>query len=95
VSAINRGQVKGYSPNVERSPVGSQQFTIELGGRTADNPEQMNDSTSLAPAKTRRLWPWFVVTLVVVGVILSALAIRREAQRIKEQRQFQMPGVRN
>jgi F0F1-type ATP synthase assembly protein I len=52
----------------------------------------MNDSANLPATKRRHVWPWILVVLLVVGVLLAVVAIRREVERIKEQRQPQMPN---
>jgi len=77
--------------NVECSPE-RPQFAIELGGTTTDTGERMDDPTNLPPAKRRHVWPWLVAMLVIVGLLLAVVAIRKEARRVQEQRQFQMPS---
>lgn len=54
----------------------------------------MSNSLEPPPRKPGHAWPWIVVAFVLVGVLLATLAIRREAQRIREQRQFQLPDSR-
>jgi hypothetical protein len=53
---------------------------------------RMNDSANLPPAKPRHIWPWIIVALVLLGVILSVLGIRGQMQQVREQRQMQMPS---
>jgi F0F1-type ATP synthase assembly protein I len=52
----------------------------------------MNDATPVPSARPRHIWPWFVVAFVILGVVLCVLAIRGEAQRVREQRQFEIPA---
>jgi len=52
----------------------------------------MNDSTDPTAPKPRHIWPWFLVALVILGVILSVLGIRGQMARVREQRQTQMPS---
>ena len=40
----------------------------------------------VTPAPRRYLWPWFVLAFFLLGVTLTIVAVRREAQRVKEQR---------
>lgn len=41
------------------------------------------------PAAGRRYkWPWFVAILVLLGIALAVITVKREAQRIREQRQY-------
>lgn len=54
----------------------------------------MSDLLNPTPSKPRHVWPWLVAVLVLVGLLLATLAIRREAQRVRQQRQFQMPDSR-
>jgi len=51
----------------------------------------MNVSADQTNAKRRHIWPWIVAALVVVGVLIAVMSVRQEAQRIREQRQPQMP----
>jgi F0F1-type ATP synthase assembly protein I len=51
----------------------------------------MSDPVNLSSATPRYRWPWILAVLVIVGIILSVLGIRHEAQRVREQRQMQMP----
>lgn len=46
----------------------------------------MNESRPDSSERPRYLWPWFLALAVLVGIIIAALAIRAEANRIKEQR---------
>lgn len=42
---------------------------------------------SANPVSTRRfLWPWFVLGFFFLGVLLTIVAVRKEAQRVKSQR---------
>jgi len=52
----------------------------------------MNESGDQTPAKPRYIWPWIVAGLVVLGIVIAVMSVRQEAQRIKEQRQPQMPN---
>jgi hypothetical protein len=52
----------------------------------------MNDAPQPEVTKRRYLWPWVVAALVLVGIVIAALSVRHEAQRIREQRQPQMPN---
>jgi hypothetical protein len=57
-----------------------------------DNPIRMNESADQSSVKRRYLWPWIVAVLVVLGILLAIMSVRQEAQRIREQRQPQMPN---
>jgi len=53
----------------------------------------MNDSINAQrAARPRYVWPWIVAAAVILGIILSVLGIRHEVQRVREQRQMQMPS---
>jgi hypothetical protein len=41
--------------------------------------------------KPRYVWPWFIAAAVIVAVIIAVFAIRAEAIRVKQQRQFAIP----
>lgn len=53
----------------------------------------MSDSVNPPASKPRYLWPWLLAAMVVVGVVLAVLSIRHEAQRLREQRQLQVPSA--
>ena len=50
--------------------------------------EEANQPTEVKP---RYVWPWFLAAAVILAIVLAALAIRAEANRIREQRQFSFP----
>ena len=52
----------------------------------------MNDAPEVPTAKKRYTWPWILAAFVILGVVLCVFAVRREAQRVREQRQFVMPA---
>ena len=39
----------------------------------------------------RRLWPWFLLLLILVGVLLAILWLSVEVRRLKERRQYYIP----
>jgi F0F1-type ATP synthase assembly protein I len=41
--------------------------------------------------KKRFIWPWIVAAMVLLGITLAVVWVRREAQRIQNQRQYQIP----
>jgi len=46
-----------------------------------------------SPESPRRYrWPWFVLGFFLLGVTLTVIAVRREAERVKEQR---APWIQN
>jgi hypothetical protein len=51
----------------------------------------MENTTRPAENKPRHVWPWFVAAAVIVAVVLAVAAIRAEAIRVKQQRQFSIP----
>ena len=51
----------------------------------------MSNSAEPTVTKPRYRWPWIVAALVVLGVLIAVMSVRQEAQRIREQRQPQMP----
>ncbi len=54
--------------------------------------EETNHTTGNKP---RYVWPWYIAAAVFVAVVIAVLAIRAEANRVKQQRQFDIPeGVR-
>lgn len=53
----------------------------------------MDNITQPTEAKPRYVWPWFIAAAVVVAVIIALLAIRTEANRVKQQRQFSTPEL--
>ncbi|HEX5219703.1 MAG TPA: hypothetical protein VFZ59_09060 [Verrucomicrobiae bacterium] len=52
----------------------------------------MNDSSNPTVTKRRHLWPWLVAAVVVLGIVIAVISVRKEAERIREQRQLQMPN---
>lgn len=53
----------------------------------------MDNTTQSAEIKPRYVWPWFIAAAVIVAVVIAVLAIRAEANRVKQQRQFSMPEL--
>lgn len=51
----------------------------------------MEDSNHSTGNQTRYVWPWFIAAAVIVAVVIAVLAIRAEAIRVKQQRQFSIP----
>jgi F0F1-type ATP synthase assembly protein I len=45
----------------------------------------VDQSTPVEPPRRYR-WPWFVLGFFLLGVTLAVITVRREAQRVKEQR---------
>lgn len=52
---------------------------------------RMEPRTTPAETNPRRIWPWLVVALLLLGVVLAVVWVRAEARRIQEQRQADMP----
>ena len=44
------------------------------------------DADNSTNALRRYRWPWFVLGFFLLGVVLTVVAVRREAQRVREQR---------
>jgi hypothetical protein len=55
----------------------------------------MTDPSASAEPPRHYRWPWFVLGFFLLGVTLTVVAVRREAQRVKEQREpaWQETGV--
>ncbi len=51
----------------------------------------MDKTPQSAETKPRYIWPWFIAAAVLVAIVLAAAAIRAEANRVKQQRQFSIP----
>lgn len=51
----------------------------------------MEDTTPAVENKPRYVWPWFIAAAVIVAVVLAVAAIRAEANRVKQQKQFSIP----
>lgn len=51
----------------------------------------MEDTNHPAETKPRYVWPWYIAAAVIVAVVIAVLAIRAEANRVKQQRQFTIP----
>jgi F0F1-type ATP synthase assembly protein I len=51
----------------------------------------MENEAPSAERNSERTWPWVVVVLLVLGVVLAVVWVRAEARRIHEQRQTDMP----
>ena len=52
----------------------------------------MDEPTQAPENKPRYVWPWYVAAAVVLAVVLAAFAIRKEANRVREQQQNQLPA---
>ena len=46
----------------------------------------MDQSQSANSRPRRYRWPWFVLGFFLLGVVLAVVTVRREVQRVKEQR---------
>ena len=51
----------------------------------------MENTNHSAENKPRYVWPWFIAAAVIVAVVIAVAAIRAEANRVKQQRQFAIP----
>jgi hypothetical protein len=51
----------------------------------------MDNTPQATETKPRYVWPWFIAAAVLVAIILAAVAIYAEANRVKQQRQFSIP----
>lgn len=49
----------------------------------------MDNETSPPPA--RYVWPWFLLTAVVLAVLLAILWVSAEVRRTREQQQYRIP----
>ena len=49
----------------------------------------MSETTQPSEAKPRYTWPWFVAAAVLLAVVIAALAVKREAQRVRERKELQ------
>jgi uncharacterized membrane-anchored protein YhcB (DUF1043 family) len=49
----------------------------------------MSDSTPNVELRRRYTWPWFVAIAVVVGLVICVIAVKREADRVRMQRELQ------
>jgi F0F1-type ATP synthase assembly protein I len=52
----------------------------------------MDNSTQPAEIRPRYIWPWYLAAAVVLGVVIAVFAIRAEANRVKQQKQYQIPA---
>ena len=52
----------------------------------------METEAPSADKNPRRIWPWVLAALLVLGVVLAVVWVRAEARRIHEQRQPDMPA---
>lgn|GEM_PF-1853069 len=48
--------------------------------------------TSTEPPR-RYVWPWFIAAAVIVAIIIAIFSIRAEANRIRQQRNPQIPDA--
>lgn len=53
---------------------------------------RMENEAPSAEKNPRRTWPWLVVALLLLGVVLAVVWVRAEVRRIHEQRQPDMPA---
>lgn len=53
----------------------------------------MEDTNHSTETKPRYVWPWFIAAAVIVAVVIAVVAIRAEANRVKQQRQFAIPEL--
>ncbi|MGC3959267.1 MAG: hypothetical protein QM813_15390 [Verrucomicrobiota bacterium] len=49
----------------------------------------MSEAISSTETKPRYTWPWFVGAAVLLAVAVAVLAVKREAQRVKERKELQ------
>jgi hypothetical protein len=52
----------------------------------ATSAPKMDQSQSATSPPRRYRWPWFVLGFFLLGVVLAVVTVRREVQRVKEQR---------
>lgn len=62
-----------------------------LSARAANNCPRMIDSPPPTGARPRYIWPWYIAAAMVLGVVIAVFAIRAEANRVKQQKQYQLP----
>jgi uncharacterized membrane-anchored protein YhcB (DUF1043 family) len=51
----------------------------------------MIDSPPPTEPRPRYIWPWYIAAAMVLGVVIAVFAIRAEANRVKQQKQYQLP----
>lgn len=52
----------------------------------------MDEPNQAPEAKPHYVWPWYVAAAVVLAVVLAVFAIRKEANRVQQQQQNQLPA---
>ena len=43
----------------------------------------------------RRLWPWFVLIVLMLGILLAILWVSAEVRRLQERRKYYIPADTN
>lgn len=56
--------------------------------RGADSLCLMDEANSSGEARPHYRWPWLVGATVLLAVVIAVLAVRREAQRVKERKEL-------
>ena len=52
----------------------------------------MEDVPNPADAKPRHLWPWLLLAVIVLGVVLAVIWVSAEVRRTKQRRELNMPA---
>ena len=79
--------------SVAASGVAGPIFAVITPGR-ADNLPVMSETIQPTETKPRYTWPWFLAAAVVLGVVIAVFAVKREADRVRMQKELQQqfPG---
>jgi hypothetical protein len=75
-----------------RTPPGADNLRLSFRRKTPILPPRMEDFVQPPQKQRRHLWPWFAAIGVVAALVLAVVWVRAEIQRVKEQRQPQMPA---
>jgi F0F1-type ATP synthase assembly protein I len=53
----------------------------------------MNEVPSAPAPPPRYRWPWFLGAAVLLGILLAVISVRKEVDRVRTQRQLQLPNA--
>lgn len=48
----------------------------------------MDETHSSSASRPSYIWPWFVAVAVTLAVVIAALAVKREAERVKARKEL-------
>ena len=65
--------------------------SVVISAGRANNLKRMDEPIQASETKPHYIWPRYVVAAVLLGVVLAVFAIYKEANRVKQEREYRIP----